>query len=122
MNQIEQYLTYFDDYFEESIFLQRHPTLAFEYQSIRNEFIDLAEYDIKKEPLEYITDLLSIDAKLQILYELCQCLEAMSLNDSEIVTIVKNDSKYYYLENFGKAKNDPFPYSLLFFNNFIDNK
>ncbi|MBE9897070.1 hypothetical protein G8C15_17195 [Enterococcus casseliflavus] len=122
MNQIEQYLTYFDDYFEESIFLNRYPILASEYQSIRNEFIDLAEYDIKKEPLEYISDLLSIDAKIQILYELCECLETMSLNEEEVISMAKNDSKYYYLENFGKAKNDPFPYSLLFFNNFIDNK
>jgi hypothetical protein len=122
MNQIEKYLTYFDDYFEESIFLNRYPILASEYHSIRNEFIALAEYDIKKEPLEYISDLLSIDAKLQILYELCECLETMSLNEEEIISMAKNDSKYYYLENFGKAKNDPFPYSLLFFNNFINNK
>ena len=122
MNQIEKYLTYFDDYFEESIFLNRYPILASEYQSIRNEFIALAEYDIKKEPLEYISYLLSIDAKIQILYELCECLETMSLNEEEVISMAKNDSKYYYLENFGKAKNDPFPYSLLFFNNFIDNK
>lgn len=122
MNKIEQYLIYFDQYFEDSTFLQRHPILASEYQNIRHELVDLSEYDTKKDPLEYISDLLSIDAKLQILYELCQCLETMSLNEEEVIAMAKNDSKYYYLENFGKSKNESAPYSLLFINNFVDNK
>lgn len=122
MNKTECYLTHFDNYFENSIFFSNHPLLSSEYKFIRNQFIELAEYDTEKEPLTYISDLLNVDAKLQILYELCHCLEALSLNDNEVISIVNNDSKYYYLENFGKTKNETSPYSLLFINNYIGQK
>lgn len=122
MSKTECYLTYFDNYFEDSNFFTTHPLLNSEYKFIRNEFIELAEYDTEKEPLAYISDLLNIDAKLQILYELCHCLETLPLNDNEVISIVNNDSKYYYLENFGRTKNETSPYSLLFMNNYIKHK
>ncbi|WP_139843276.1 hypothetical protein [Enterococcus sp. 4E1_DIV0656] len=73
-----------------------------------------------KEPLIFVSDLLMLDAKLQILFELSQNNRYLNLTDNDINRICETDSKYYYLENFEKKLSDSPPYSLLFLNFFFD--
>ncbi|MBW9323988.1 hypothetical protein FG877_10620 [Enterococcus casseliflavus] len=121
MNKMEFYLSHFDMYFEDLLFLEKYPKINLEYKLIRQKFFDVSESSFVKDPLLYISEILDIDAQLQILYELCQCIEYMSLNEEEVISMAEKDSKYYYLESFGKSKNDPHPHSVLFIRN-LDEK
>ena len=65
---------------------------------------------------EQLQELLGIDAQLQILYEMAECIESLKLemNEEKIIEMIKRDSFSFYRERIGLTKKDPIPRGLIY--------
>lgn len=118
MESLGKYFDYYETFFWK--ISEKHPLIEKKYYEIKKEYYYLCCSENIKEPLIFVSDLLMLDAKLQILFELSQNIRYLNLSDNDINRICETDSKYYYLENFEKKISDSPPYSLLFLNFFFD--
>lgn len=118
MESLEKYLNYYETFF--SGISEGHPLIERKYYKIKEEYYNRCRSQNIEDPLILVSDLLILDAKLQILYELSQNNRYLNLADSDINRICETDSKYYYLESFEKKISDSPPHSLLFLNFLFD--
>lgn len=116
LKNFDFYFKHFDEHFYTDTFLYKYPFIYLEYQAIKQKLLPLSTYNNQENPLNNFSLLLDLDAKLQILYELSHHIETLSLSEKDVLSMVENDSKYYYLEHFRNDKSSPVPHSLLFLN------
>lgn len=118
LESLEKYFDYYETFFSKNS--GKHPLVERKYYEIKKEFNYLCCSENIKDPLIFVSNLLMLDAKLQILYELSQNNTYLNLTDNDVIRICETDSKYYYLESFEKKISDSPPFSLLFLNFFFD--
>ncbi|WP_430610378.1 DUF7006 family protein [Enterococcus sp. DIV0876] len=107
--EVQRYFAYFDQLIQP---IQK-PMMYEMYQQLKQKFFDtLASVDAENA-LTIWTDLLDIDAKLQIMSDLIND-DVFELSEQEIIQLTNNDYKNYFRELVGLNELDQVPHSLLF--------
>ena len=110
----EEYLKHYRE-FMENCFSINYPLLASFYKELHHRFLEVVSQ--KDGPVfEQLQELLGIDAQLQILYEMAECIESLKLemNEEKIIEMIKRDSFSFYRERIGLTKKDPSPRGLIY--------
>lgn len=119
LNEIQhasEYLSYFDQQFLHGV-LRDKPVLTDYYCTLRHQMIELSTEE-GNTLFEGSRQLLALDAKLQILFQLTQMQRELEKEDlfteEEIIQMVETDSHCFYRELIGAKKTDAVSWGVLF--------
>ncbi|MGL9909891.1 DUF7006 family protein [Enterococcus sp. DIV0213h] len=112
ISEPNDYLAYSKKVLTTSGILVTYPKLAVYYFELCRAFNSVYK-DRSKPFFDQMSALLSIDAQIQILLDLTEttrtdlCQE-IGMNEEEVISMIRNDHKYYYRELTGVSRNqDP---------------